>query len=176
MSEETPSYKVLIIGDGGVGKSTYVRQINTGEFKNKYDTTIGLEPHPVTLLTSAGEKNLTILDTAGQEKFGSLRQEIYKDTHAAFIMFDLTSRITYVNISQWYRDITDAMGEDFPIVIIGNKLDLERKVKNKLITFPKKKGLPYVEVSVKDGTDLDKPFNYILQKLFDDESIRCLCE
>lgn len=169
-------YKILIIGDGGVGKSTYVRQINTGTFKSTYDTTIGLEPHPITLLTSAGEKNLTILDTAGQEKFGSLRQELYKNTHAAFIMFDLTSRSTYVNVSKWYRDITDAMGTDFPIVIIGNKLDLERKVKSKLITFPKRKGIPYIEISVKDSIDLDKPFNYILKKLFDDESICCLCE
>lgn len=176
MSKDSEKPKILIIGDGGVGKSTYVRQINTGKFKSKYDTTIGLEPHPLTLLTSAGEKDIIILDTAGQEKFGNLRQEIYKDTQAAFIMFDLTSRITYVNVQKWHRDITDAMGEDFPIVIVGNKLDMERKVKSKLITFPKKKGIPYVEISVKDSKDLDKPFNYILQKLYEDESIQCLCE
>ena len=77
MSKDSEKPKILIIGDGGVGKSTYVRQINTGKFKSKYDTTIGMEPHSLTLLTTGGEKDIVILDTAGQEKFGNLRQEIY---------------------------------------------------------------------------------------------------
>lgn len=170
------NYSILIIGDGGVGKSSYVRKVNTGNFKSKYDTTIGLEPHKFTLKTSDGEKEITILDTAGQEKFGSLRKSVYEIADAAFIMFDLTSRTTYTNIPNWYRDLTNEKGEDFPIVIIGNKLDSERKVREKMITFPKRKNLPYFEMSVKDETNLDKPFNTILQKLYKNDSIVCVYE
>ena len=169
-------YKVLIIGDGGVGKSTYVRKINTGKFKTKYDTTIGLEPHQLTLYTNKGEKEITVYDTAGQEKFGNVRSNIYKESDGAFIMFDLTSRITYMNIMKWHRDITNEMGDDFPVVIIGNKLDLERKVKPKLIKFPQKKKIPYFEMSVKDEFQLDLPFNAMLQKLYKDHTIQCASE
>lgn len=167
---------LLIVGDGGCGKSTYVRAINTGKFKTKYDSTIGFEVHTMELLTTIGNIEMKVYDTAGQERFGSLRDEIYEKMDAALIFFDLTSRITYTHVMTWHNDIKKKMGDEFPVVIIGNKCDLEAKVKTRTITYPKRKGIPYVEMSVKDSLKLDEPFNHILQKLYNNNSIKCVCE
>lgn len=168
---------LLIVGDGGCGKSTYVRTVNTGKFKKKYDSTIGYEVHTTELLTTNGTITMKIYDTAGQEKFGSLRDSIYESMDAAFILFDLTSRITYTHVMNWHNDIKRKMGDDFPIVIIGNKSDLkdDRKVNARTITYPKRKGIPYEEISVKDMINLDKPFNHILAKLYND-NVKCVTE
>ena len=165
---------LFILGDGGVGKSTFTRILNTGVFKEEYITTIGFSLHEIELCTTHGNIKMNIYDTAGQEKFGSIRSDIYNKADAIIIMFDLTARCTYGSIPNWYKEIKSSIKKDIPIIILGNKLDLPRKVKSKQILFPKHNNLPYYEVSVKDQTNLEKPFNDILQQLYGDDTIECI--
>ena len=80
-------------------------------------------------------------DTAGQEKFGGLRDGYYIQGQCAIIMFDVTSRVTYKNVPNWHRDLVRVC-ENVPIVLCGNKVDVkDRKVKAKTITFHRKKNL-----------------------------------
>ena len=80
-------------------------------------------------------------DTAGQEKFGGLRDGYYIQGQCAIIMFDVTSRITYKNVPNWHKDLVRVC-ETIPIVLCGNKVDIkDRKVKAKMITFHRKKNL-----------------------------------
>ena len=82
-----------------------------------------------------------VWDTAGQEKFGGLRDGYYIGGHCAIIFFDVTSRVTYKNVPNWHRDLT-RVTENVPIVLCGNKVDIkDRKVKAKQITFHRKKNL-----------------------------------
>jgi GTPase SAR1 family protein len=70
MAQETPTFKLVLVGDGGIGKTTFVKRHLTGEFEKKYIATLGVEVHPLTFHTNFGNLIFNTWDTAGQEKFG----------------------------------------------------------------------------------------------------------
>ena len=134
-----PSFKLVLVGDGGTGKTTFVKRHLTGEFEKKYEPTIGVEVHPLDFTTNRGKIRFYCWDTAGQEKFGGLRDGYYIHANAAIIMFDVTSRLTYKNVPTWHRDLTRVC-ENIPVVLVGNKVDVKnRQVKPKQVTFHRKK-------------------------------------
>ena len=110
-------------------------------------------------------------DTAGQEKFGGLRDGYYINGQCGIIMFDVTSRITYKNVPNWHRDLVRVC-ENIPIVLTGNKVDVkERKVKAKTITFHRKKNLQYYDISAKSNYNFEKPFLWLARKLVGNQSL-----
>jgi GTP-binding nuclear protein Ran len=160
-----PVFKLVLVGDGGVGKTTFVKRHLTGEFEKKYVATLGVEVHPLQFHTNFGELYFNVWDTAGQEKFGGLRDGYYIQGQCAIIMFDVTSRITYKNVPNWHRDMVRVC-ENIPIVLVGNKVDVkERKVKAKQITFHRKKNLQYYDISAKSNYNFEKPFLWLARKL-----------
>lgn len=91
-------------------------------------------------------------------------------------MFDVTARITYRDVPNWYRDIT-RICNDIPMVLCGNKIDVkERDVKPKTITFHRKKGMPYYEISVKSNYNYTKPFLYLLRKLGGNDKLALIAQ
>lgn len=139
--QEMPSFKCVLVGDGGTGKTTFVKRHLTGEFEKKYVATLGVEVHPLVFHTNRGAIRFNVWDTAGQEKFGGLRDGYYIQGQCAIIMFDVTSRVTYKNVPNWHRDLVRVC-ENIPIVLCGNKVDIkDRKVKAKSIVFHRKKNL-----------------------------------
>ena len=103
--------------------------------------TLGVEVHPLVFYTNRGPIRFNVWDTAGQEKFGGLRDGYYIQGQCAIVMFDVTSRVTYKNVPNWHRDLVRVC-ENIPIVLCGNKVDIkDRKVKAKSITFHRKKNL-----------------------------------
>lgn len=110
-------------------------------------------------------------DTAGQEKFGGLRDGYYIQGQCAVIMFDVTSRITYKNVPNWHRDLVRVC-ENIPIVLCGNKVDIkDRKVKAKSIVFHRKKNLQYYDISAKSNYNFEKPFLWLARKLVGDPNL-----
>jgi GTP-binding nuclear protein Ran len=163
---------LLLIGDGRVGKTTFVKRHLTGEFEKKYLATLGVEVHSLQFFTNRGPIKFNVWDTAGQEKFGGLRDGYYIQGHCAIIMFDVTSRITYKNASSLHRDLTRVC-ENIPIALVGNKVDSKgRKVKGKQITFHRKKNLQYYDISVKDNFNIVKPFLWLARKLAGDNALQ----
>jgi GTP-binding nuclear protein Ran len=166
-----PQFKCLLVGDGGVGKTTFVKRHLTGEFEKKYVATIGVEVHAMTFDTNLGRLIFNVWDTAGQEKFGGLRDGYYIQGQCAIIMFDVTSRISYKNVGVWYRDLVRVC-ENIPIVLVGNKVDVkERKVKVKQINFHRKKNLNYYDISAKSNFNYEKPFLSLAKKLVGDQHL-----
>jgi GTP-binding nuclear protein Ran len=162
---QTPTFKLVLVGDGGTGKTTFVKRHLTGEFEKKYMATLGVEVHPLGFSTNFGQIQFDVWDTAGQEKFGGLRDGYYINGQCGIIMFDVTSRITYKNVPNWHRDLTRVC-ENIPIVLCGNKVDVkERKVKAKTITFHRKKNLQYYDISAKSNYNFEKPFLWLARKL-----------
>ncbi|KAJ2613503.1 small GTPase rana [Coemansia reversa NRRL 1564] len=160
-----PKFKLVLVGDGGTGKTTFVKRHLSGEFEKKYIATIGVEVHPLLFTTNKGKIVFNTWDTAGQEKFGGLRDGYYIQGQCAIIMFDVTSRITYKNVPNWHRDLVRVC-ENVPIVLCGNKVDIkERKVKAKTITFHRKKNLQYYDISAKSNYNFEKPFLWLARKL-----------
>ena len=87
-------YKLVLCGDGGTGKTTFVKRHLTGEFEKRYIATLGVEVHPMVFCTSRGKIKFQVWDTAGQEKLACLRDGYYIGAHCAIIMFDVCSRVT----------------------------------------------------------------------------------
>ncbi|CAN7038077.1 unnamed protein product [Brassica rapa subsp. trilocularis] len=166
-----PSFKLVIVGDGGTGKTTFVKRHLTGEFEKKYEPTIGVEVHPLDFFTNCGKIRFYCWDTAGQEKFGGLRDGYYIHGQCAVIMFDVTARLTYKNVPTWHRDLCRVC-ENIPIVLCGNKVDVKnRQVKAKQVTFHRKKNLQYYEISAKSNYNFEKPFLYLARKLAGDPNL-----
>jgi GTP-binding nuclear protein Ran len=122
-ASSTPTFKLLIVGDGGCGKDCFVKRHITGEFEERYIATVGVDVQPLTFLTSQGPIRFTIWNTAGQEKFGGLRDGYYIGGECAIIMFDVTSRMTFRNVSNWHRDVTRVCGSEIPVILVGTKAD-----------------------------------------------------
>jgi len=169
--DNMPTFKCVLVGDGGTGKTTFVKRHLTGEFEKKYVATLGVEVHPLVFNTSRGPIRFNVWDTAGQEKFGGLRDGYYIQGQCAIIMFDVTSRVTYKNVPNWHRDLVRVC-ENIPIVLCGNKVDIkDRKVKAKSIVFHRKKNLQYYDVSAKSNYNFEKPFLWLARKLIGDPNL-----
>ncbi len=114
------TFKIILVGDGEVGKTTYIKKLKTSKFKKKYVATVGVYVHPLTIYTNEGEYCLNIWDTAGQEKFGGLRDGYYIGGDACIYMCDLTDQKSVSSISKWFNQVGRVTG-DIPSIIIGNK-------------------------------------------------------
>uniref|UniRef100_A0A8C2Q2K0 GTP-binding nuclear protein Ran n=1 Tax=Cyprinus carpio TaxID=7962 RepID=A0A8C2Q2K0_CYPCA len=168
MSSVSP---LVLVGDGGTGKTTFVKRHLTGEFEKKYVATLGVEVHPLVFHTNRGAIKYNVWDTAGQEKFGGLRDGYYIQAQCVIIMFDVTSRVTYKNVPNWHRDLVRVC-ENIPIVLCGNKVDIkDRKVKAKSIVFHRKKNLQYYDISAKSNYNFEKPFLWLARKLIGDPNL-----
>merc|ERR1712232_677291 len=122
--------------------------------------------------TNCGPFSFNVWDTAGQEKFGGLRDGYYIQGQAAIIMFDVTSRTTYKNVPNWHRDLVRVC-PNIPIVLCGNKVDVkDRKVKPKMITFHRKRTLQYYDISAKSNYNFEKPFLWLARKLVGDPTLQ----
>merc|ERR1711957_242710 len=154
--QQIPEFKLVLVGDGGTGKTTFVKRHLTGEFEKKYIAMLGVEVHPMAFFTNHGQIKFNVWDTAGQEKLGGLRDGYY---------------ITYSNVPKWYKDLTRVC-ENIPIVLVGNKVDVkDRKVKAKQITFHRKKNLQYYDISAKSNYQFEKPFVWLLRRLTNDPNL-----
>eukprot|EP00808_Paulinella_micropora_P020557 g52155.t1 len=109
--------------------------------------------------------------SAGQEKFGGLRDGYYIGGQSAILMFDVTARVTYSSVPHWYKDLVRVC-ENIPIVLCGNKVDSkERAVKPRDIIFHRKMNLQYYDISAKSNYNFEKPFLYIAKQLTGDPNL-----
>jgi len=127
--------------------------------------TLGVEVHPLEFSTSSGTILFNVWDTAGAHPLSGPRDGYYMKAQCAILMFDVTSRITYKTLPNWYDNIK-RICEDIPIVLCGNKVDIkERKVQPAKIIFHRRNAIPYVEISAKANYNFEKPFLILAQKL-----------
>jgi GTP-binding nuclear protein Ran len=163
--------KLVLVGDGGVGKTTFVKRHQTGEFEKKYIPTMGVQVSQLQFQTTLGPLIYNIWDTAGQERFGGLREGYYLEAQCAIVMFDVTSAATYRNVQTWHRDLVRVC-PNIPIVLVGNKIDVrDRKVPAKRVTFHKKNNMRYFEVSAKSNYHFEMPFLSLARQLTGDPNL-----
>ena len=120
------TYKCLLVGDGGVGKSTYIERLRKGAFDPKYTPTLGVEVHPLVFKRGDSRVRFIVWDCAGQERFGCLRDGYYNKADCAIIMYDASKASRELaKVQALYGDIKRVVGRNVPIVLIGNKAGIE---------------------------------------------------
>jgi GTP-binding nuclear protein Ran len=161
-------FKFLLIGDAGVGKSAYIRRVETGNFERNYYPTVGASVHCLRFDTNHGEFVCDVWDTAGQEKFNELKSSYYTDADAAVFFFDVHSRESYKSLQEWINDFKK-VNSTAKCVIVGNKVDVpERKVKASKINLHDMK---YFDLSSKSNYNFEKPFSTLLAQITGHEDL-----
>jgi small GTP-binding protein len=96
-------------------------------------------------------------DTAGQERFSSMHPSYYFGAHACILAFDVTRKVTYKNLNDWYKELRKYR-ENIPVILVANKIDVDYKVTQKKFAFGQKKNIPFEFVSAADGTNVVRVF------------------
>jgi GTP-binding nuclear protein Ran len=182
MSTTIPTFKLCVIGDGGVGKTTWVRRHTDGTFEKKYIATMGVEVYPLTFYLASqkpggyqGRIKFNIWDCAGQEKLGGLRDDYYIQADAAIVMFDLTQQTTFNNAMSWHTSFLRVNpSKANNVVWCGNKVDIKgRKVTAEMLTsIPHQ--VKYFDISAKSCYNFEKPFLQLARTLMNDETLNCV--
>mmetsp|Transcript_18667 Transcript_18667/g.33788 ORF Transcript_18667/g.33788 Transcript_18667/m.33788 type:complete len:249 (+) Transcript_18667:967-1713(+) len=164
-NQDMPEFKLLLIGDDGVGKRTLVKSLAEQSAAGP-----GVEVHSLVFYTNRGPIRFNIWKMAGHEKIGGLFDTFYNHGQCAIIMFDVTSRITFKNAPNWHCDLTRTC-EDIPIVLVGNKVDTKDRTVISQMTFARKKELQYYDISAKSSLNSEKPFLWVARKLLGDNQL-----
>jgi Ras-related protein Rab-1A len=117
--------KVVILGDGGVGKTASIYRFIENKFKSDYVATVGFSILNKSVQVKNTACNLQLWDMGGQEHFRKLRSNFYKGTYAALLVFDVTNLDSFNNLEKWITEAIDNIGHDVPFILVGNKIDLK---------------------------------------------------
>lgn len=163
--------KVILLGDGRVGKTSLAVRYTQGKFQANYKPSLGVDFLIKRVTIDNRQLKILVFDTAGQETISSIRKKYYYGAHGAVIVYDVTRRKTFENIPTWLNELKDQVGEIYT-VIVGNKTDLmeEREVSyDEALAFAKELGADYLETSALSGenvTDLFQMYiDYVIQEL-----------
>ena len=160
---------LVTLGNSTVGKTTFIYKYVYNEFRSVYMSTIGAEFLRKNIKLPSGQTiKLNFQDTAGQERYRSLAFNLVKMADGILLMYDITNIETFKAITGWVGSIRDIKGNDFPIILIGNKCDLEkqRKVaKEDGEKEAKDNGFLFFETSCKDNINIEETINAIVNKV-----------
>ncbi|CAG9320154.1 unnamed protein product [Blepharisma stoltei] len=154
-------FKMIIIGDTGVGKSCLLLQFTDQKFRNDHDLTIGVEFGSRTIHLGEKDIKLQVWDTAGSESFRSITRSYYRGAAGALLVYDITRRDSFQHLDFWLRDTRENGFSNMAIVLVGNKTDLDSKravSKQEAQKFARENGMSYIETSAKDGNNIDSSF------------------
>ncbi|XP_067679360.1 ras-related protein Rab-1A-like isoform X1 [Haliotis asinina] len=165
MSSQLPepeyTFKILIIGDSGVGKSALLLRFTENTYLERFNTTIGVDFKFRTIFVEDKAVKLQIWDTSGQERFRAITSSYYRNIQGIIIMYDITSQTSFDNIERWIHQCDQYSTEGVNKMIVGNKTDLDKSRVVPECTakeFAECRGMPYLETSVKENSQVDEVF------------------
>jgi Ras-related protein Rab-1A len=161
MSDYDHLYKVLLIGDSGVGKSCILLRYTEGTFIESYISTVGVDFMMKTLRFGDKTIKLQLWDTAGQERFRTISSSYYRGAHGIVVVFDVCSQASFNNIDGWLKQIDMFAADSVSRMIVGTKIDCagKRQVEKEIAeAFAKDRGLNYLEVSAQTGENIEHVF------------------
>ena len=160
-------FKIVVVGDGAVGKTTLATHFVKGKFIEYYKMTIGVDFFVKDVSIGDDVIKLQIWDTAGQERFAFIRPTYYSGTSGGLMVFDVNRSNTFKSLDKWLAEVRSNCGE-IPLLLIGNKIDLDiRQVKkSQAEKYATKNDLRYYETSAKTGEQVFDVFSELAKILY----------
>ena len=173
LSAHLPSYdylfKVVLIGDSGVGKSNLLSRFTRNEFCLESKSTIGVEFATRSIAVDGKTVKAQIWDTAGQERYRAITSAYYRGAVGALLVYDITKGVTFENVERWLKELRDHADANIVISLVGNKADLRhlRAVQSEdAAAFCEREGLSFIETSALEATNVEAAFQKILTEIY----------
>lgn len=163
-------FKLLLIGDSGVGKSCLLLRFADDSYTESYISTIGVDFKIRTIVLEEKTVKLQIWDTAGQERFRTITSSYYRGAHGIIVVYDVTDADTFANVKQWLQEIDRYACEGVNKLLVGNKSDLTGK---KVVEYGVAKefadqlGISMLETSAKNATNVEQAFLTMAKQIKD---------
>ncbi|CAK69460.1 unnamed protein product (macronuclear) [Paramecium tetraurelia] len=162
-------FKIILIGDSGVGKTNILQRFVKNEFILDSKPTIGVEFSTKTINVENKSVKCQIWDTAGQERYRAITNAYYRGAVGAFVCYDITREITFTNIEKWLSEIKEYAPKNIVIMMIGNKIDqandrMVRSVEAAKLCQQNKIG--YIETSAQNGLNVEEAFSNLVSEIF----------
>lgn len=164
-------YKIVLIGDSGVGKTNIVGRFTDDNFELETKSTIGVEFRSRTINVDDKIIKIQVWDTAGQERYRAITTAYYRGAHGVILVFDVTNKRSFDNLTKWMNEIHDH-ARCRNVIIIGNKTDLKhsRTISTEEgINYAKKHGCFYMETSALSCTNIMEAYEHIINVIIDEK-------
>lgn len=169
-SRSSKQFKVVLLGEGCVGKTSLVLRYCEGKFNDKHITTLQASFLNKKLNVGGKRVNLSIWDTAGQERFHALGPIYYRDSNGAILVYDITDEDSFAKVKNWVKELRKMLGEDICLCIAGNKIDLE---KNRHVSheeaeeYARQVNAKHINTSAKLNRGIDEVFLTLTKRMLD---------
>jgi len=160
--------KIIIIGEAGTGKSCLLHHFTQNRFKDHSQHTIGVEFSSRTVKLGEKKVKLQLWDTAGQERFRSVTRSYYRGAAGAIIVYDISSRESFANLSRWLADAKALASPNLVTVLVGNKSDMdeEREVDwSEASRWAAENEIHFLEASSLSGDNVEAPFMLVARSI-----------
>jgi len=162
-------YKVVLIGDSGVGKSNLLSRFTRNEFNLETKSTIGVEFATRSIQVDGKTIKAQIWDTAGQERYRAITSAYYRGAVGALLVYDISKNVTFKNVERWLAELRENAANNIVIMLVGNKSDLRhlREVPTETAKeFSEKNNLLFIETSALDSSNVELAFQNILTEIY----------
>ncbi|KAK3834691.1 MAG: rab11 protein [Linnemannia elongata] len=163
-------FKIVLIGDSGVGKSNLLSRFTRGDFNLESKSTIGVDFGARTVQVEDGKMiKAQIWDTAGQERYRAITSAYYRGAVGALLLYDITQHGTYESVSRWLSEVREHADPNIIVMMVGNKSDLRhlRSIHTEEAKgFAEENGLMFIETSALDATNVDIAFTNLLTEIY----------
>jgi small GTP-binding protein len=163
----TFAWKIVVLGDQGVGKTSLISRFVNNSFKERYSETVGTDLfQKVITIDQDNMMNLMIWDLGGQDYWKKIRNKFYQQSRGGFIVYDVTNPETMDNINEWYKEAMESISYDIPFIILANKSDLDSNITDNMFNrFKKTVKFPIVFTSAKMGENVDIAFEKLTRMM-----------
>ncbi|CDS07587.1 hypothetical protein LRAMOSA01536 [Lichtheimia ramosa] len=163
-------FKLVLIGDSGVGKSNLLSRFTTNEFNLESKSTIGVEFATKNIQIDNHTIKAQIWDTSGQERYRAITGAYYRGAVGALVVYDITRQQSFQNVMHWLKELRDHASTEIVIMLIGNKVDLAETSRAVSIdeggALAEQEGFLFMETSALDATNVDKAFETVFDTIY----------